>query len=282
LLEKSGQKMPTKDWNVQQYEEIVRKAADTKNGIFGTHINMESPLYAAQMIRSWSSTAPKSSEDAWLISKDGKKQQLDSPPVKTAFEWYSKMVKDGIVPTQTDYATLAGSGADHFIAGKMVSRAMESSSPHRAMLTVGNKFKIGYTLWPKGPNGARGTALSYNLQSIAAKTKAPEAAFKYLVYMTGPEIAFEVGYEGIGQPFARRSAWTNPKLWEKYPGVKDVSEVIEGGVDPYPRPWNLRAQEHQNIFIQEIRAYLDGKENWEQMFPHVQKKGQEIVDLPRA
>ena len=38
---------------------------------------------------------------------------------------------------------------------------------------------------------------------------------------------------------------------------------------------------HQNIFIQEVRAYLDGKENWEQMFTHVQKKGQEIVDLPR-
>ena len=56
---------------------------------------------------------------------------------------------------------------------------------------------------------------------------------------------------------------------------------LDQGVDPYPRPWTLRAQEHQNIYIQEIQAYLDGKENWEQMFPHVQKKGQEIVDLPR-
>ena len=60
LLEKSGQKMPTKDWTIQQYEEIVRKAADPKNGIFGTHINMSAPLYAAQAIRSWSSNAGRS------------------------------------------------------------------------------------------------------------------------------------------------------------------------------------------------------------------------------
>jgi len=149
------------------------------------------------------------------------------------------------------------------------------------MLVVKDKFKIGYTLWPKGPAGHRGSALSYNLQNISSGSKAKDEAFKYMMFMTSPEIAFEVGVEGIGQPYARKSAWTNPKLWEKYPGIKEVSEWIDGGIDPYPRPFNLRAQEHQNIFIQEIRAYLDGKENWEQMFAHTQKKGQEIVDLPR-
>src|SRR2546428_751061 len=65
LLEKAGLKMPTKDWTVQQYEEIARKSADPKNGIFGTHINMSAPLYAAQAIRSWSSNPQKSSEDSW-------------------------------------------------------------------------------------------------------------------------------------------------------------------------------------------------------------------------
>jgi ABC-type glycerol-3-phosphate transport system substrate-binding protein len=281
LLEKSGQKMPTKDWTIAQYEEIVRKAADPKNGIFGTHINMSAPLYATQAIRSWSTTAEKSSDDSWLVSRDGKKQQLDAAPVKTAYEWYQKLVRDGITPAQTDYATTAGSGADHFVAGKMVSRAMESSSPHNAMNVVKDKFKIGYTLWPKGPAGHRGSALSYNLHMISSKTKAPEAAFKFISVLTGPEIAFQYGFEGVGQPYARRSAWTNPKLWEKYPGIKDISEWFDQGIDPYPRPWNLRAQEHQTIFAQEIQAYLDNKENWEQMFAHVQKKGQEVIDLPR-
>jgi ABC-type glycerol-3-phosphate transport system substrate-binding protein len=281
LLDKAGLKMPTKDWTIQQYEELVRKAAKPAEGIYGTHINMSAPLYAAQAIRSWSSTPEKSSDDTWYVSRDGKKQQLDSPPIKAALEWYYKMVVDKIAPTQTDYNTATTANANHFNVGKMVSRAMESSTPHSTQIAVGDKFKIGYTLWPKGPAGHRGTALSYNLHNASAKTKAPDEAFKFMLALTSPEIAFQYAFEGVGQPYARRSAWTNPKLWEKYPGVKEVSEWIDTGVDPYPRPWNLRAQEHQNIMVQEIQAYLDGKENWEQMFAHAQKKGQEVVDLPR-
>lgn len=281
LLDKAGVKLPSgPDLTYQQYEEIVRKAADPKNGVFGTVIQMAAPLYAAQALRSWSTNPTKSTDDSWLISRDGKKQQLDSPPVKAGYEWYRKLIADGLVPTSGEQQAMAGSGVDHFISGKMVSRAAEMTTPHTFIDKIKGRFKMEQRLWVKGPNGHRGSALSYNNHAIYSKTKVQAEAFKLLTDLTGPEIAFAVGYEGIGQPGARKTAWFNPKIWEKYPIMQEAAKWFESGVDPYPRPANLRAQEHQEIFSQEIQAYLDGKETWEQMFPHVQKRGQEIIDMP--
>jgi ABC-type glycerol-3-phosphate transport system substrate-binding protein len=263
---------------LQQLEEIVRKAADPKGGTFGLLVNMAAPLYAAQALRSWSSNPTKSTEDAWLITRDGKKQQLDSPPIKAGYEWYRKMIGDGLVPTSGEQQAMAGSGVDHFVAGKMVARAAEMTTPHTWKDKI--KFRMEQRLWVKGPQGHRGSALSYNNHAIFSKTKVQNEAWKLLAELTGPEIAFAVGFEGIGQPGARRSAWFNPKIWEKYPIMEEGAKWFEGGIDPYPRPANLRAQEHQEIYSQEIQAYLDGKETWEQMFPRVQKRGQEIIDLP--
>jgi ABC-type glycerol-3-phosphate transport system substrate-binding protein len=282
LLDKAGVAPPAnKDWKVTDLEQIVRKAADPGNGIFGFSMNLASPLYAAQALRSWSSTADKSSDDSWLVSRDGKKQQLDSPPVKTGYEWYWKMVKDGLVPTSADAAAMTSAGINHFIAGKIVAQAAELLSPTTWLEKIQGKFETIQVLWPKGPNGHRGSALSYNNQMVYSQTKQQEAALKLLNVLTGPEIAFQRGFEGVGQPGARNSAWSNPKMWEKFPITKDGAEWLNQGVDPYPRPWNLRAQEHQEIYAQEIQAYLDGKEDWNQMFAHVQPKGQEIIDMPR-
>src|SRR5579875_3094517 len=104
LIEKAGLKPPaSSDWTIQQLEELARGAGKPKDGIFGLQVTMSSPLYSTQVTRGWSSVVgPPASPDSWVLSPDGKKSQLDSPPVKEAFEWYWKLVKDGFAPTSQD------------------------------------------------------------------------------------------------------------------------------------------------------------------------------------
>jgi ABC-type glycerol-3-phosphate transport system substrate-binding protein len=280
-LDKAGVKAPESitDWTVDDLEKIGRGAARPKDGVYGLQLIMNSPLYATQITRSWSSDAKKSSPDSWVLSPDFKKSQLGSPAVKTAFEWYRKMVGDGITPT-SDLGN-PGSGLDFFTAGKVVAHSDIAGYAPSSAKIIGDKFKAKYYLWPKGPQGCRGTCLSYNTWALNAKTKVPDAAYKLMLNQTSTEVGFWAAYEGSANPYGRKSIWSNPDLWKKFPIFKEVGQVFEAGVDPFPMPANLLAQEYQDTFGQEIAKYLDGKETWDQMFGHADKALQAVLDQPR-
>src|SRR6185437_1761086 len=75
LLKKANVDPPKdNDWTIDDFEQIIRKAASPKDGIFGTQVIYSSTLYADQVSRTWGSDPKVGSEDAWLLSKDGKKQ----------------------------------------------------------------------------------------------------------------------------------------------------------------------------------------------------------------
>jgi ABC-type glycerol-3-phosphate transport system substrate-binding protein len=281
--DKAGVKVPDSitEWTVDDLEKIVRGAARPKDGIYGAQFTYSSPLYSTQITRSWgdAGTPQKSDPASWVLSPDGKKSQLGSPPVKQSFEWYGKMVKDGLTPTK-DVAQ-PGSGLDFFTAGKLVANAREVGAVNANTKIIGDKFKWKAFLWPRGPKGHRGTCLSYNTWALYSKTKVPDEAYKLLVNQTSTEVGFWAAYEGSANPYARRSIWTNPDLWKKFPIFKEVSQVFEGGIDPFPMPANLLAQEYQDVFGQETDKYLDGKEDWNQMFGHADKAIQAVLDQPR-
>jgi multiple sugar transport system substrate-binding protein len=281
LIKKAGLTPPTSsDWTVQQLEDLVRGAAKPKDGIFGLEVSYSSPLYSTQVTRSWSSVqGPPASPDSWVLSPDGKKSQLGSPPVKESFEWYHKLIMDGFVPTSE--AAPAGPGLDQFTAGKMVAQAAEIGRVQADHDIIKDKFTYTAFLWPKGKSGSRGSCLSYNGHCISAKTKNPEEAFHLLNAITSTEAGFWAGYEGHANPFARHSIWFDERLWKRYPIDEDGAHWLEQGIDPFPMPWNLRAQEYQDAFIQHTQKYLDGKENWDQMYPATQKAAQDIIDQPR-
>ncbi|HUE75290.1 MAG TPA: extracellular solute-binding protein [Chloroflexota bacterium] len=279
--EKAGAKIPANsDWTIQQLEELARTAARPKENVYGTQITFTSPLYSTQATRSWGGSAAKSDPAAWVLSPDGKKSQLGSPLVKEAFEWYRKMIADGIVPT-SDVAP-AGSGQNYFTAGMLATNSRETGAVQANSHIIQEKFKWKAVLWPKGALGHRGSCLSYNTMACYSKSPNPEAAYKLLVNQTSEEVGLWAGYEGKANPYGRRSVWSNPKLHERYPIMKDVSEWFQQEIDPFPMPWNLLAQEYQDAFGQEIAKYLDGKETWDEMYPRTQKALQDILDQPRA
>jgi len=222
---------------------------------------------------------PPASGDSWVLSPDGKKSQLGSPPVKEAFEWYRKLVADGFIPTSE--AAPPGPGQDQFTVGKMIAQAAEIGRPQADRDIIKDKFKYKAVLWPKGKAGNRGSCLSYNGHCMSAKTQHPDEAFHLLNAITSTEAGFRAGYEGHANPYARHTIWFDKRLWDRYPIDEDGAKWFEQGIDPFPMPANLRAQEYQDSFIQQTEKYLDGKETWDQMYPRTQKAVQDIIDQPR-
>jgi hypothetical protein len=168
-----------------------------------------------------------------------------------------------------------------FTAGKLVAQSQIIGQPQADHDIIKDKFKWTAVLWPKGQNGSRGTCLSYNLWAMSAKTKSPDEAFHLMNALTSTETGFWAGYEGHAVPYARHSIWFDKRLWDKYPIDQDGAHLFEGGIDPFPMPANLRAQEYQDSFIQNTQKYLDGKETWADMFAKTDKAVQDILDQPR-
>ena len=212
-----------KNWTIDDFGKIIQAAADPDKKIRGTDINLYHPLYTQQYTRSWGSDPVNGSEDAWLLSADGKRQQLDSAPVKTALEWFHTFVKAGQVPTSGERSALTGTGIDMFSAGMLASTAGTVGQVANYAATVGGRFEMQSVLWPLGPYGHRGDCLSYNTQSVWSKTQHPDEAIALANYITGPEPALWTGLEGTLHCMARHSAWFSPELWAKYPVMQDAA-----------------------------------------------------------
>lgn len=281
LLKRVGMQAPaSSDWTIAQLEEIVRKAANPAQGIWGYQMaGPGSPLYIDQITRTWGRDPNKGTEDAWLLSKDGKKEQLTSAPVQEALDWYWKLIRDGFVPKSD--SPPAPKGFDHFTAGQMIAISAEIGRPQAYHTIIKNRFEYATVLWPKGPHGYRGSCLSYNTQAMGAQTKHPDEAFQLLNQLTGPEIGFWAGYAGYANPFARHSVWFNPKLWEKYPIDKEGAMWFQSGIDPFPQPYNLHFQEWLDAWPKTTAAYFDAKENYNAMEAKTQPICQAILDAAR-
>jgi len=271
----------SKDWTIADFEAIIRGAASPDKGIRGTNVVVWHPLYTQQYTRSWGSDPVKGSEDAWLLSADGKTLQMESPPVKTALEWYHGLASEGLVTTSGERAAMQGSGLDPFSAGMLATTAGTVGQVSNYTATVGDRFEMQSVLWPNGPSGHRGSCLSYNTQSVWSKTAHPDEAIALTNYITGPEPALWSGLEGTLHCMARHSAWFSPDLWAKYPVMEDAANWFESGIDPFPQPWNLRFVEWQDAWNQQTTAYFDGGEDWDTMLGHTLAPLQAIIDQPR-
>lgn len=293
MLNEAGVSLPEGaiegDWTVMDWEDIIRKVGKPGER-WGVQLDgMKHPLYIQQYTRTWGLPeggpgAAKSSEDSWILSHDGRKHQLgdDYPRVKAALEWYHQWAVEGLRPTDTQMQQLAG--VDLFTAGQMVSRAGTVGQPENWRQRIGDRFEPLYVPWPKGPDGNRGSCLSYNTMAIYTKTQHPDEAFRLADRLTGPEPALYAGTEGTLHCMARRSAWFSEKLWSRPASGKAMefaAHWFESGIDPFPQPYNLRFVEWQDAWEQHITPYWNGTEEWAEMVGHTQPACQRIIDQER-
>ena len=120
---------------------------------------------------------------AEVISEDGSEIVLDSPEAQTALEFYYGMYRDGIATTPADAgaqwpgdALAKGLGSIVF-EGNWVFPFLEENAPD---------LDFGISEMPEGPAGKATLAFTVSF-SVFADTKAPDAAWTVVNYLTGPE-----------------------------------------------------------------------------------------------
>ncbi|MFA5028626.1 MAG: extracellular solute-binding protein, partial [Candidatus Methylomirabilota bacterium] len=69
--------------------------------------------------------------------------------------------------------------------------------------------KVGYAMFPAGPAGRR-PSMEVAAMAISSKSKKKEAAFLFVQWMTGKEMATRMMLRGI--PFSRISPWKDPRF----------------------------------------------------------------------
>lgn len=144
------------------------------------------------------------------LDEAGKKVLVDSAEARAGLEWISN--------TQAKFQTIDSlyhdPGPDKvFHEGKLGFVNWTPGFVAEWKAEGANKvaFPLGVALFPKGPNGRRGTQASGSGMGIA-DTKHQAAAWEYVKFITNKTNGVEQVFGGAGSPGGRTDVWQDPKL----------------------------------------------------------------------
>ena len=283
LFEEAGVPVPNDAMDVWDLFETARKITNVEKGIFGFEANQGTQGRLNTIARHWGKPQYGASGDTstWLTDVEGKKFNfIDNVGCIEWFsKWYLPLLKERVIPTAAD--AVAGG---LFEAGRVAIGQGHQGFPRRKELSVGDNWDFhpeDAILFPKGPEGRRGTSQEGHYKCIWSDTKVPREALEFIGFITSVE-GGKMGFARTGSYSARKSVWTDPENTSKYPIFIAMHELMESGiVEPYPLPWNLRDQEFTDIFKNLMNPLWQGTTTWEEHAPSVQRQIQAHFDLPR-
>jgi multiple sugar transport system substrate-binding protein len=270
MVAAKGVAEPKDDWTFEEFAQSATQLTDTSAKVWGTNLLTTNYYDLATWARSLGGD---------ILSEDGKEFTLASDEKTVeATRWQVELrTKHKAAPSRAEAEGLA------FPAGQLAFFATGIYSPLGIGKTVADKFKWDVVLAPVGPNGQRGYEAFTTMYSMSAKSKAPEAAYQLLKYMTGPDTA-KFAFLEQGQPPARQSIWLSEEAQKLNPiwgrAAKWISETTAEG--PFPMPYNLRFSELQDKFGNLIQPVLYGETGFDEGIKQVQTECQPIVALPRG
>ncbi|NLF15085.1 MAG: extracellular solute-binding protein, partial [Anaerolineaceae bacterium] len=277
ILGEAGIEEPIDGWTWEDLAEMALKATNREKGIFGVSWNVRSIHYLTNYTRCWGE--PRLDDHSgWVMSEDGRKFEFTKPAVAEACKLYLELRKAGAIPGPEDEVEggLFVAGRQAFIAGGVADkRAHEAKLEGRP-----DAFELGATMRPVGPKGREGTCFSGNQWMINSKSASADAAWDVMKALTDKEISTWGILHGALQP-GRRSCWLDPEVVEQIPTFKPCAAILDGDLEPFPMPWNLRFVEAEAIFNNESDAIWFLDKTWDEYAPVVEKKVQEVLDLDR-
>lgn len=274
ILAEAGVDEPTRDWTYEDLAEMARKCTDKDKGIWGASWGMKDFHRYGQFTRSWGQNS-WDDKSFWLLSEDGKTFRFTDTEEPAKF--YLDLRKSGVIPGPQDEITgtmgLFGAGMQAFLGGQVQSMRVAEN-------TVQGQFEIGWQVRPLGPNGRESTCNEGNMWMINSKSKHPDVTWDFMKAVTSTESAVFGILEGGLQP-GRKSAWVDPRVLAELPVYETAAEIIEGGLEAFPMPWNLRFGEANTVFNNEVDALWSLEMTWEQHAAVVQQRVQDILNLDR-
>jgi ABC-type glycerol-3-phosphate transport system substrate-binding protein len=200
----------------------------------------------------WGAQDPLFHNSVWLawvwawggdfVTRDGQQVALDAAPAVDALQWQQDLItRHGVVPTSAELEQLKE----------------REPNDRRAMFRAGRAAMISdwTTLLPAGKNGQFSVSFFHEL-AVAGSTKAPELAWQWAAFQTGPEGTRRRSLAGATQPH-RRSVATSQEYLRTLPPAfaKSMARV---GERSRPYPLVVEDVQLQQILGEEIKLLRDG------------------------
>jgi multiple sugar transport system substrate-binding protein len=279
LFEKRGLPLPTDAWTLDDLVGAAQRLTERAGGEVAQY---------GYAVNSWGGEAHvahlrATNGDAY--SKDGKKATMDTPQVLETLQWYENLIQ-----RERTMHPIAGAAAA-FVDGKvaMIGRTYFNFKSVELLPKVGDRFKWDGAMMPKHPRtGKRGGMFAGDAQSIARQTKAPDAAFELLKWLTDKEMGVALGLQTKGSTTlgGRPDVWADPRILNhpqmprraQETQLRSVQEIKE----PYSAPANFRAPEVEAIRDPGTRKITDGQAKADPSFLRdLNAQMQAVMDLPR-
>jgi multiple sugar transport system substrate-binding protein len=241
LFEKRGIPVPNENWTL---DDLV-KAAQQLTMREGTDT-----VQWGYAVQTWGGENFNAHLRQWggdTYSKDGKKATLDTPQVLEGLQWYEMMfTKERIMHPLAD-------AANDFYQGKVAMIGRTYFNFKTAILTnVGGyqdgKFKWDGMMMPKHPKtGKRGGMFAGDAHSVTRESKAPDAAFELLKWITDKEfgVALALQTRGSTTPGGRPDVYADQRILNhpQYPKQTQVTQLnsVREIREPFSAPANFRA-----------------------------------------
>src|SRR5688572_18256514 len=169
------------------------------------------------------------------LDEAGKKVLLDSAQARAAFDWVANtrvraQVIDDFFRTVTGAPLNLGGNRGLFAMGKL---AMHATTP--GLVAEYNKpgqeevkFPVGIALFPKAPDGKRGTQASGSGMGLTKLDK-QDSVWQWLKFVTDKDNGVEQVFGGAGSPGGRTDVWNDAKL------LKERGHIYSPIVKTFPQ-----------------------------------------------
>lgn len=217
-----------------------------------------------------------------VLDAERKKSRLAEPVAISAVQWlHDLLYKHRVHPTADQITN--GSDTNMFAGGKIAMLQQTLWTGTFLIPLVGDRFKYGAALIPKGPTGVMGNHSQGDLVAPTAQSKVPDAAWEVVKFMTAKDIGIEKVYLNAGGPGARPDVQGDPGLQEKMIGLKEFQAALKEGRKAFaePKPWNVRDQEINDVWNQNMDAIWLNKVSPAEGMRTVHTEVQKVLDRPR-
>jgi multiple sugar transport system substrate-binding protein len=267
LMESKGAGVPDKSWNTDRLVDAAKKVSS--GDTYGYFPDVSQKTVLAQT-RAWGGE---------LLDPEGKKSLLNSPQAMGAITWmYEAFNKHNIAPKPSYLASQQGGIATVFANGKLGSGKWGTSFQLTAQQQVKDSFKWFATMHPKGPGGVYGSDYEIDGDSVTTVSKAPDAAWQWVKWLTNQESGIRLGEIG-GTVGGRPDVYKSPRLL-KDPVRQVFLEAMESAQPGRP-VFNTRMAEYEKVIIDGLAPVWEGKETPTKAYiDELTRQVQVVLDKP--
>lgn len=189
LFQERGIPLPTESWTVDDLvkaaQQLTKRSGDeTTQWGFALNAWGSSPFDAFTM-----------PFDGYTMDTAGRKATMDTPGMLRALQWHENLIGRERVCVPFNATP---NGPTLFDEGKVAMLGRVLFNYKSTNILPKAQFKWDGLLMPKGPNGKRGGTTTGDTHSVTRDSKAPDAAWELLKFLTDKEMGVALALQNKG------------------------------------------------------------------------------------